>query len=140
MVGAPPAPPPRPRPRADLRARYRSCHLRGLITQMREGSVSQQALDFETSIFEKEYITVADRREAIVRGGRHLFGLLPRALEGVRQIGVIGWGPQGSAQAQNLRDSLNSPEARGGGVKGGVRLRNGSASPDEGPASGFTEE
>src|SRR5215469_15244770 len=81
---------PRPRPRADLRTRYGSCHLQGITTQTREGSVSQQGLDFDTSIFEKEYITVADRREAIVRGGRHLFGLLPRALEGIRQIGVIG--------------------------------------------------
>ena len=107
---------------------------------MREGSVSQQALDFETSIFDKEYITVADRREAIVRGGRHLFGVLPRALEGVRQIGVIGWGPQGSAQAQNLRDSLDSPQARGGAVKVVVGLRKGSASRDEARASGFTEE
>ncbi|CAM8992559.1 unnamed protein product [Rhodiola kirilowii] len=25
---------------------------------------------------------------------------------GVKQIGVIGWGSQGQAQAQNLRDSL----------------------------------
>src|SRR6202007_2877566 len=70
----------RPRQRADLRTRYGSCHFLGITTQTREGSVSQQGLDFETSIFEKEYITVADRREAIVRGGRHLFGLLPRAL------------------------------------------------------------
>ncbi len=96
--------------------------------------MSQQGLDFETSIFEKEYITVADRREAIVRGGRHLFGLLPRALEGVRQIGVIGWGPQGSAQAQNLRDSL------GGAVKVVVGLRKGSESADEARGSGFTEQ
>jgi ketol-acid reductoisomerase len=100
--------------------------------------VSQQGLDFETSIFEKEYITVADRREAIVRGGRHLFGLLPRALEGVRQIGVIGWGPQGSAQAQNLRDSL-AHSAGSRAVKVVVGLRKGSASADEARASGFTE-
>src|SRR5258708_23513199 len=101
---------------------------------MREGSVSQQGLDFETSIFEKEYITVADRREAIVRGGRHLFGLLPRALEGVRQIGVIGWGPQGSAQAQNLRDTL------GGAVKVVVGLRTGSESAHGARGSRFTEQ
>jgi ketol-acid reductoisomerase len=73
--------------------------------------VSQQGLDFETSNFEKEYITVGDRREAIVRGGRHLFEALPRALDGVRQIGVIGWGPQGSAQAQNLRSLSGSGRA-----------------------------
>jgi ketol-acid reductoisomerase len=93
-----------------------------------------QDLDFETSVFEKEYITVADRREAIVRGGRHLFPLLPRAFAGVSQIGVIGWGPQGSAQAQNLRDSL------GGAARVAVGLRPGSASRQEARAAGFTEE
>src|SRR5258708_37792285 len=101
---------------------------------MREGSVSQQGLDFETAIFEKEYITVADRREAIVRGGRHLFGVLPRALEGVRQIGGIGRGPQGSGQAHNLRDPLNSraaptsPRAAGRAGQGAVGLRERTAS------------
>ena len=38
-----------------------------------------QVLDFETTVFEKEYITLGQRREAIVRGGRHLFERLPRA-------------------------------------------------------------
>lgn len=90
-------------------------------------------LDFETAVFDKEYIKVADRREAIVRGGRHLFGLLPRAFEGVSQIGVIGWGPQGSAQAQNLRDSL------GDAVRVVVGLRAGSSSLPEARAAGFTE-
>ena len=65
-----------------------------------------QELDFHSAVFTKEMITVADRAEAIVRGGRHLFPLLPKAFAGVKQIGVIGWGPQGPAQAQNLRDSL----------------------------------
>ncbi|KAI4990439.1 hypothetical protein ZWY2020_038802 [Hordeum vulgare] len=37
---------------------------------------------------------------------RNLFPLLQEAFKGVKQIGVIGWGSQGPAQAQNLRDSL----------------------------------
>lgn len=90
-------------------------------------------LDYQTSVFDKEYITLGDRREAIVRGGRHLFGRLPRAFEGVNQIGVIGWGPQGSAQAQNLRDSL------GGAVRVVVGLRDGSASVEQARAAGFSE-
>jgi ketol-acid reductoisomerase len=53
-----------------------------------------QVLDFETTVFDKEYITLGQRREAIVRGGRHLFERLPRAFEGIAQIGVIGWGPR----------------------------------------------
>lgn len=96
--------------------------------------MSYQDLDFDTKVFEKEYITVADRREAIVRGGRHLFDRLPAAFEGVEQIGVIGWGPQASAQAQNLRDSL------GDAVRVTVGLREGSASRDAAVAAGFTEE
>jgi ketol-acid reductoisomerase len=92
-----------------------------------------QKLDFDTAVFDKEYITLAGHREAIVRGG-HLFTRLPRAFAGVNQIGVIGWGPQGSAQALNLRDSL------GGAVKVAVGLRAGSASFDSARTAGFREE
>lgn len=97
-------------------------------------SHEQEQLDFQTEVFDKEYIQVGERREAIVRGGRHLFDRLPQALAGVRQIGVIGWGPQGSAQAQNLRDSL------GDTVKVVVGLRDGSASLAQARAAGFSEE
>ena len=54
-------------------------------------------LDFESSIFKKERIQVGDAEEYIVRGGRDLFPLLPKALEGIKQIGVIGWSSQGPA-------------------------------------------
>jgi ketol-acid reductoisomerase len=91
-------------------------------------------LDFDTKVFDKEYIAVADRQEPIVRGGRHLFDRLPAAFEGVRQLGVIGWGPQGSAQAQNLRDSL------GDAVRVAVGLRQGSASWDAAVQAGFSPE
>ncbi|GIJ44942.1 hypothetical protein Val02_18280 [Virgisporangium aliadipatigenens] len=91
------------------------------------------SLGFETSVFDKEYITLAGQREGIVRGGRDLFDRLPRAFEGINQIAVIGWGPQGSAQAQNLRDSL------AGRVRVVVGLREGSASFDAARAAGFSE-
>lgn len=74
--------------------------------------------DFETRIFQKEPYQFGNSTEFIVRGGRHLFGLLPKAFEGIRTIGVIGWGSQGPAQAQNLRDSL---EGTGIAVKVGLR-------------------
>jgi len=93
-----------------------------------------QKLNFTSTIFEQELITVADQTEAIVRGGRHLFGLLPRAFEGIQRIGVIGWGPQGSAQAQNLRDSL-----RGTSIQVAVGLRADSSSRAEARAAGFNE-
>ena len=59
----------------------------------------------------------------------------PKAFAGIKQIGVIGWGSQGPAQAQNLRDSLE-----GTGIKVKVGLRAGSASMAEAAAAGFTEE
>jgi len=96
--------------------------------------MSYQELDFDTTVFDKEYIAVADRREAIVRGGRHLFDRLPDAFAGVRQLGVIGWGPQGSAQAQNLRDSL------GDAVRVVVGLREKSPSWQAAVEAGFTPD
>ncbi len=90
-------------------------------------------LNFESSIFKKECIQVGDAEEYIVRGGRDLFPLLPQALEGIKQIGVIGWSSQGPAQAQNLRDSLE-----GTGIKVKVGLREGSSSIPEAESVGFT--
>ena len=94
-----------------------------------------QELDFDTKVFDKEIIEVAGTREAIVRGGRHLLPLLPEALAGVSTIGVIGWGSQGPAQAQNLRDSLEGTDIT---VK--VGLREGSDSAAAAREAGFTEE
>ncbi|HEX3641870.1 MAG TPA: hypothetical protein VHV10_11315 [Ktedonobacteraceae bacterium] len=91
------------------------------------------SLDFVTKIFEKEKIRLADTEEYIVRGGRHLFPLLPKAFAGIRQIGVIGWSSQGPAQAQNLRDSL-----AGTGIKVKVGLREGSSSIAAAEKVGFT--
>ena len=94
-----------------------------------------QELDFATQIFEKEIIEVAGTTEAIVRGGRHLLPLLPKALEGISQIGVIGWGSQGPAQAQNLRDSLADTD-----IKVVVGLREGSSSFAGAREAGFSED
>ena len=88
-----------------------------------------------SSIFEVETIVLGGEVEHVVRGGRHLFPLLPQALRGVEQIGVLGWGPQARAQAMNLRDAL-----RGSDVTIAVGLRPGSSSRDDARAAGFTEE
>jgi ketol-acid reductoisomerase len=88
---------------------------------------------FESKIFRKEKITLGSREEWIVRGGRHLFPLLPKAFDSVRQIGVIGWSSQGPAQAQNLRESL-----AGSPIKVKVGLRQGSASAAAAEKAGFT--
>ncbi|KAH7511796.1 hypothetical protein FEM48_Zijuj12G0020600 [Ziziphus jujuba var. spinosa] len=73
----------------------------------------------------------------IVRGGRNLFPLLPIAFKGIKQIGVIGWGSQGPAQAQNLRDSLAEAKSD---IVVKVGLRKGSHSFAEARAAGFTED
>jgi len=90
---------------------------------------------FKSNVFETEVITLADTQEMIVRGGRDKFPLLAKAFDGIKQIGVIGWGSQGPAQAQNLRDSLERTDIN---VK--IGLRAGSASMASAREVGFTEE
>ncbi|NBV42144.1 ketol-acid reductoisomerase [bacterium] len=91
-------------------------------------------LNFESKYFQKEKIELAGTSEYIVRGGRHLFPLLPKAFDGIHQIGVIGWSSQGPAQAQNLRDSL-----AGSGIKVVVGLRAGSTSIPSAERAGFSQ-
>lgn len=89
---------------------------------------------FASSVFPVETLELAGRRESFVRGGRHLFPLLPRALRGIATIGVIGWGSQGPAQAQNLRESL-----AGTPIRVVVGLREGSGSFEAARRAGFGE-
>jgi len=89
---------------------------------------------FSSKVFQSEKITLGSKEEWIVRGGRHLFPLLPKAFDGVKQIGVLGWSSQGPAQAQNLRESLAGSPIR---VK--IGLRAGSESMAAAEKAGFTE-
>ena len=91
--------------------------------------------DFTTKVFKKEKISFGNKTEYIVRGGRDLFSLLPKAFTGIEQIGVIGWGSQGPAQAMNLRDSL-----QGTSIKVCVGLRKGSSSWNKAQDAGFRED
>src|ERR1051326_8903150 len=90
--------------------------------------------DFSSKVFETQVIRLGDTEERIVRGGRDRFALLSKAFAGIKQIGVIGWGSQGPAQAQNLRDSLAGADIR---VK--VGLRAGSSSEKQAEQAGFTK-
>ncbi len=90
-------------------------------------------LNFETSAFEKEKVQMGASFEYIVKGGRDKFSRLSDAFGGIEQIGVIGWGSQGFAQSQNLRDSLE-----GTGIRVKVGLRNGSSSAAEAEKAGFS--
>src|SRR6187402_2767796 len=94
------------------------------------------SLDFSSKVFQVDTLDLGSgKTEQIVKGGRNLFPLLPKAFAGIKQIGVIGWGSQGPAQAQNLRDSLAGSDIR---VK--VGLRKGSSSAKEAEAAGFSEK
>lgn len=90
---------------------------------------------YTSEVFPTEIIDLPSGPETIVRGGRQLFPLLERGFAGVRRIGVLGWGPQGRAQALNLRDSLAHTA-----ITVTVGLRPGSASVEAARAEGFTEE
>lgn len=92
------------------------------------------ANDFTSKVFEKEKVSFGGVDEYIVRGGRDLFSKLPKAFAGIKQIGVIGWGSQGPAQAQNIRDSLEGTE-----IKVVVGLREGSKSAEDARKAGFSE-
>jgi ketol-acid reductoisomerase len=88
----------------------------------------------ESKTFSLLEIDLNGTTERVLAGGRHLYGLLPQAFTGIRRIGIIGWGPQGQAQALNLRDSLAGTD-----IKVTVGLRAGSASAEQAHALGFTE-
>ena len=97
--------------------------------------VKRQPNLFDSKIFHVERIELDGVEESFLRGGRNLFPLLPKALAGISQIGVIGWGSQGPAQAQNLKESL-----AGTNVRVAVGLRHGSESMAEARAAGFDEK
>ncbi|MEU6375607.1 ketol-acid reductoisomerase [Streptomyces sp. NPDC046909] len=90
---------------------------------------------YGSRVFALETMDVPGGTETILRGGRHLFPLLAQAFAGIRRVGVIGWGPQGRAQALNLRDSLAGTD-----IRVTVGLRPGSRSAADARAHGFTEE
>jgi ketol-acid reductoisomerase len=91
---------------------------------------------FSSKIFETREVDFAGTKETIVQGGRNLFPLLPKAFEGIEKIGVIGWGSQAPAQAQNLKDSL---EVAGAKATVTIGLREGSSSFAEAKDAGFSE-
>lgn len=73
----------------------------------------------------------------MVKGGTHLYPLCAEAFAaaGIKKVGVIGWGSQGPAQAQNLADTL-----AGSDIKVSIGLRAGSESFKDARAVGFSEE
>lgn len=104
---------------------------RKLLTKVRA-----KAVEFETKIFEKETATMPDSTEDIVRGGRDKFPLVKEAFAHVKQVGIIGWGSQAPAQAQNLRDTFREVSLK---TKVVIGLRRESPSNEEARTCGFKE-
>eukprot|EP00891_Asterochloris_glomerata_P009483 jgi/Astpho2/9483/fgenesh1_pm.00145_%23_22_t len=104
---------------------------------MQVSNATPTVLEFDTKVFQKEKVQFADHTEFIYRGGRDKYNLLPEAFKGIKQIGVIGWGSQAPAQAQNLRDSIKEA---GLDIKVSIGLRGGSKSAEEARQCGFTEQ
>ena len=91
-------------------------------------------MKIKSNNFKVDEIKLGNNTETIVKGGRHLFDKLPEAFSGIKQISIIGWGSQGPAQAQNLRDSLDGTD-----IKVCVGLRENSSSLEKARAAGFNE-
>lgn len=100
-------------------------------------SVPERRFNFTSGVFPVDEIDVGGERELIVRGGRDKFTLLPQALDGIRNVSVIGWGSQGPAQAQNLKESF--AEA-GMSTSVGIGLRRGSSNWQQAVDAGFSED
>lgn len=106
-------------------------------TTQKASSAMVPKMSFTSNVFSPEEFTLADTKEVLLKGGRDLFPLLPKAFEGIKKIGVIGWGSQAPAQAQNLRDSLKEA---GSDITVTIGLREGSSSFAEAKEQGFSEE
>lgn len=95
------------------------------------------SFSFNSDYFAKEAVDMADTTEHVVKGGTHLYSKCGEVFKanGIRSIGIIGWGSQAPAQAQNLADTL-----KGSDLMVSVGLRTGSASFADARAVGFSEE
>ena len=96
-----------------------------------------KAVDFDSKVFQKEVVEMPGGKENIVRGGRDKYNRVADAFAGIKQIGVIGWGSQAPAQAQNLRDTFAEV---GLDIKVVIGLRPESSSNEEAKKCGFTTE
>ncbi|KAJ1495005.1 6-phosphogluconate dehydrogenase [Baffinella frigidus] len=109
--------------------------LRSSVRQSKVGPIM-----FETKVFKKETIEFSvapdPSKEDILRGGRDKFPLVSKAFEGIKKVGVIGWGSQAPAQAQNLADTFKEINLE---IPVAIGLREGSASWAAAKQVGFDE-
>jgi hypothetical protein len=68
------------------------------VKEVSMGKISQ------AKVVNLEPIKLGGIEEYVLRGGRELLSKLPEVYDGIKQIVIIGWSVQKSAQAQNLRE------------------------------------
>ncbi|NTW30345.1 MAG: ketol-acid reductoisomerase [Candidatus Moranbacteria bacterium] len=92
---------------------------------------------FCSQIFPMRELVFPGSTELVVVGGRDMFSAATNVLKmsGIRQIAIIGFGSQGHAHAQNLRESNE-----GSDIVVKVGLPEGSGSRQKARDAGFTEE
>lgn len=59
-----------------------------------------------SKVYQIDTINLNNSSEKIIKGGSDKFSLLSRGFNGIKQIGIIGWGSQAPSQALNLKESL----------------------------------
>jgi hypothetical protein len=91
--------------------------------------------DFDTKFFPKDPLNMAGTTEYVVKGGTHLYPKVAEVFKsrGIQKIGVIGWGSQAPAQAQNLAETIE-----GSGISVKIGLRKDSKSFKDAEAVGFS--
>jgi ketol-acid reductoisomerase len=79
-----------------------------IFTEFCDNVILNHFSSFDTKFFEKEAVGMSGTTEYVVKGGTHLYPKCGDVFkeQGIKKIGVIGWGSQAPAQAQNLADTL----------------------------------
>lgn len=94
-------------------------------------------MSFETKYFQVDAVDMSGQPNYVVKGGTHLYPACGDAMKesGIKKIGVIGWGSQAPAQAQNLADTLEGTD-----ITVTIGLREGSSSFADAEAVGFSKD
>lgn len=121
---------------SSLRA-HQKIFLNQNVMPSKRSSLKMSSFDFDTKYFPKEAVDMSGTTEYVVKGGTHLYSTCGEvfAKNGIKKIGVIGWGSQAPAQAQNLADTLAGTD-----ITVTIGLRPGSKSFEDARAVGFSEE
>lgn len=95
------------------------------------------SMSFETKYFQVDAVDMSGQPNYVVKGGTHLYPACGDAMKesGIKKIGVIGWGSQAPAQAQNLADTLEGTD-----ITVTIGLREGSSSFADAEAVGFSKD